>query len=111
MPLALLSLGYLSYHFIKIKEYKKILSFGLLAIPLSTYLLFEIRHNFTLIKFGLRQFGQHDSTSSFFDHVYNRITTMATGVDFFRFNFNNYNLYIFFIMLAFLIYELRLIKT
>ena len=107
MPLAILSFGYFVYHFIKIKEYEKILSFVVLAVPLGTYVLFELRHNFTLIKFGLRQFGQHDSTSSFLDLVTNRLATLTTGINFFRFNFNNYNLYIFIIMVAFLVYEIK----
>jgi len=50
LPILLLTLAYLVRHWSKTKKYHHLCAFPILLIPLSTYVLFELRHNFLQIK-------------------------------------------------------------
>ncbi len=50
LPILILSFLYLIVYFFKRKRYHHFLSFSILLIPLSTFILFDIRHNFLQLK-------------------------------------------------------------
>jgi len=50
LPILILSFLYLVVYFFKRKRYHHFLSFSILLIPLSTFILFDIRHNFLQLK-------------------------------------------------------------
>lgn len=68
VPILLLTAGYLSYFFFKRKLFKHLGGFFVLLIPLSSFLLFDLRNNFLQFKSvtnylsGIEKHGQVSST-------------------------------------------------
>lgn len=77
VPIFLLSSILVLYKIIKSKKFNHIFSFGILAIPLSTFVLFEVRHQFIQFKSLIRYVvGTSGSEKQKIDS-FNLITTRA----------------------------------
>ena len=50
VPLLILSLLYCTYHIVRTKKYLHFLSFLILVLPLSTFIVFELRHDFMQLR-------------------------------------------------------------
>lgn len=60
VPILILSLPLLLYLIIKFRRYSHLFAFGILSVPLSTFLLFDLRHQFLQLKSVISYiFGVH----------------------------------------------------
>lgn len=86
-PFVILSLLWLAYEAYKAKSPKLLSSALILAIPLSSFIIFNIRHNFSYLTAVIEHFsGVHPIENiTFLQKLSNRIDVMlASGLGFFR---------------------------
>lgn len=79
VPFLLLSFLFILYLIISRKRILHIFSFLLLLIPLSTFIIFDLRHEFTQLRSVLTSFSENSSISytSFADRINNRWDNMT----------------------------------
>lgn len=85
-PLLILLIAYFIYQILKEKKYFHLLGFSTLFIPLSTSILFDIRHNFMQFNAVINHFSGKEKFSSvdFLVKLSNRISTLTgSGLGFF----------------------------
>lgn len=93
MPLTILSLLYITVFCIFNKKISHLLTFFLLLIPLSTFIIFDMRHEFILVKNIIRHMGTFDSQTTMFDLLKDRLQTLFTKIEFLRYGPDNGQLY------------------
>ncbi len=77
IPFFLLTFFYVLWFTIKHKKKKHLLAFFLIAIPLCTFIFFELRHGFLLTHFAIRQLQQSQPKQTIFNLIGNRIESMS----------------------------------
>jgi len=106
-PLTVLSIVYLCIVLFKNKKYRHFLSFFTLLLPLSTFFLFDLRHEFILTQNVFRHLGTSDNTKSFFDLALSRTHAIFTTTEFLRYGLPNGSLYVFVGFLIFLFFQIK----
>lgn len=106
VPFLIISGAYILFTIMRTKRYRHLLAYGVLAIPLSTWILFDIRHGFIMSQAALRQLGQADAVS-FLALIQNRLDVMTTGIEFLRYGIPHGSTYAFYIFLAFLLWAIK----
>lgn len=81
-PILLLSLAYLLLFLYKKKKLKHLLSAFILIIPLSTYILFDLRHNFLQLSSIFMHIGDETGSGNvpFSGFLHNRISGALNGL-------------------------------
>lgn len=106
MPLCILSFLAVSLRAILLNHKRHILLFFLLIIPLCTYVIFELLHNFPLSHAAIRQIQQSDARLSFTSLLHNRLDVMVTGIEFLRYGIPHESTYVFIFFLLLVCYQL-----
>jgi hypothetical protein len=110
IPYLILAYAYLVYLMIKTGHKKHLLVLLLIIIPLSNYLVFELRHQSPMIS-NIKRFLTSHATDENFTYrsiIQNRLTLLLTGIEFPRENPHNIRL---FFNLAFFFFILLQIKN
>jgi hypothetical protein len=107
VPLLMLTLVYHAYLCWKHKSVKHLLSFGLLVIPLSTFLLFDARHDHILLKNAIRHIQSGNHAISFGSLVWDRVYSLITGIEFLRSGGSLGNGIVFFTLMVCIYMEIR----
>lgn len=109
LPLTLLSFLYIVIHSFRTNTKKNILYLSLILIPLSNFILFDIRHEFLLLKTALGFLSTHSGGKTFDYLLYlpKRIEMMIGGVEILRRDPGNRNLILFSTLIAFLIFQIK----
>lgn len=108
IPFLILSFLYISLISVKQKHFRSLLSYLLIPLTLSNFLIFDLRHKFLLSEITI-----HFLTSAGRDHpnflglLYQRIKLMTTGVEFIRVDPGYRNLVVFGIFIALIILQIR----
>lgn len=102
----IISGAHLLFTIMRTKRYRHLLAYGVLAIPLSTWALFDIRHGFIMSQAALRQLGQTDAVS-LLALIQNRLDVMTTGIEFLRYGIPYGSAYAFYIFLVFLLWAIK----
>jgi hypothetical protein len=87
--------AFLSFYLIKKnKQYTHLLAFIILLIPLSTFILFDLRHNFEQLHSIINNFSGHTIATNvnFVDRLSNRIIFMTSQLFFFNDPFSVFNI-------------------
>lgn len=108
IPFFILSFLYGLFVAVKAKKKKHIMAYLLTFITLANFLIFDLRHEFLLLKTALRfltPLGSQDS--NIISMLYQRIKFMTTGIEFLRPDPGYRNLIIFLISSFFLFYQIR----
>ena len=95
IPFAILSFFYILANSYKNKKLSHLLSFFIILIPLSTFILFDLRHDFLMFKALLRYISPESGDSikySLINLIKDRFYLMTTQIEFIRFNPNFRNL-------------------
>lgn len=98
---------YVLYTIIRTRRFAHLLAYGFLVIPLSTWVLFDIRHGFPMSSAALRQLGQSDIGVPFGALIQNRLDVMTTGIEFLRFGIPYGSAYALYIFMAFLLWAIK----
>lgn len=106
-PLLMLTVIYHSYLCRKHKTLIHLTSFGLLILPLSTFILFDARHNHILLTNAIRHIQSGNTAISFGSLVWDRIYSMTTGIEFLRSGGSLGNSIVFFMLMVFIYLEFR----
>jgi hypothetical protein len=96
-PMLILTSLYALYQIIKNKTPKHLLAFLILFIPLSTFILFDLRHDFMQFRAVINHFNgvEKYNSISLIDKITNRIGTITNqGLGFFKDKFSFLNLVI-----------------
>lgn len=109
VPFFILSLLYVLYQTVKKHKThaRHLLAYALIFLSLTTFILFDIRHEFLMVKSALRHIqegGAHrDMAAAFID----RTRVMVSGVEFLRFGLKNGSLYVFIAFAVFLFLQIK----
>lgn len=95
-PLLILSSGLIMWSILKTKKYTQLLSYLILLIPASTYILFDLRHNFSHFRaIFLVPPNQFIEKLDFFTMVMQRLDMILySGLHFFRYPLTQLNIVI-----------------
>jgi len=93
VPLTILSFLYLTFFCIVHKKMSHIFMFLLLLIPLSTFIIFELRHGFPMVKNSIRHLGTFDNQTTMLMLLKDRLETLFTRIEFLRFGPDNGQLF------------------
>ncbi|MBI3984991.1 MAG: glycosyltransferase family 39 protein [Candidatus Levybacteria bacterium] len=110
IPLTILSFLYLFIRIIKSTNKRHLLSFFVLLIPLSNYILFDLRHDFLLTNAVFRYISPQSGDSVTYNYLYmlyDRIRLMISQVEFVRPDPNFRNFIVSIIFVAFLALQFR----
>ncbi len=107
IPILMLTLIYHIYLCWRHKIVKHLLCFGLLVIPLSTFLLFDARHDHILLKNAIRHIQAGNHAISFGSLVWDRVYNLTTGIEFLRSGGAFGNSIVFFTLMIFIYVEIR----
>ena len=105
IPFTILSFIYLFAKTYKEKKLKHMFSFLVILIPLSTFIFFDLRHDFIMFKALLRYISPESGNSIKYSPInllIDRFSLMTTQVEFLRFNPNFRNLIVGAIFIFFL---------
>ncbi len=84
LPLFLLTVVFHMYHIWKHKTFSHMFLFALICIPLSTFILFDIRHDHLLLKSALRHIQAGNTAISFQALILDRLQNIMSGIEFVR---------------------------
>jgi hypothetical protein len=107
IPLLILSGGYHVYICWRYKKLPHLASFFLIVIPLSTFIIFDIRHDHILIKNAIRHIQEGNHTISFGTLVWDRLYSMTTGIEFLRSGTAKGNFALFVVLITYVLIEIR----
>lgn len=110
IPFTILSFAYLLVKTFKEKKLKHLFSFFIILIPLSTFIVFDLRHDLLMFKGLLRYISPESGDSvkySLINLFIDRFNLMITQVEFLRYNPNYRNLIIGIIFIFFTAIGLR----
>lgn len=105
-PFLLLSFIYIAFLTIKQHKKKYLLFFLLILIPLSTFVFFELRHNFILIQSTFRHLGG-DPNHNYLFFIADRLRIMTMGTEFLRAGPPNGSSYVSILFFVLLFFQLR----
>ncbi len=106
VPFLILLLPIALYIAIREKKLTHMLTFLLIPILLSNFLLFDLRHEHILVNNTLRHLGTHDSTSTMASLLSDRITYLYSRIEFLRFGPPNGQIYASFLFATFLFIQI-----
>ena len=110
IPLLGLSFIYLFFRIIRSKYKKHLLAFLVILIPLSTYIVFDLRHQFLLLHGVLRYISPSSGDSVKYNYaymIYDRTRLMISQVEFIRPDPNIRNLVVALIFIFFLFTQIK----
>lgn len=107
MPLLLLSTAYLGYWMVHRKNLIHVTSFLILLLPLSTYILFDLRHDHLLMHSAIRHLTSGNAGTSFLSLVWDRIWLLSTGIEFVRNGQASGNFIVFLLFSGFLVFQIK----
>lgn len=110
IPFTILSFLYLFVRIIRSENKKHLLFFFVLLIPLSNYLIFDLRHEFLLTNSVLRYISPQSGDSTKYNYLYmlyDRVHLMISQVEFVRPDPNFRNFIVTLIFLVFLAVQLK----
>jgi hypothetical protein len=110
IPLFGLSLAYFAVRLVRSKYKKHLLAFLVILIPLSTFIIFDLRHQFLLLHSVLRFISPASGDSVKYNYLFmlfDRMWLMITQVEFIRPDPNFRNLVVAIIFLVFLIIQFK----
>lgn len=110
IPLLGLSLIYLFYRIIRSKHKKHLLAFLVILIPLSTYIVFDLRHQFLLLNGVIRYISPSSGDSVKYNYafmIYDRAKLMISQVEFIRPDPNIRNLVVALVFIFFLLTQIK----
>lgn len=105
-PLLLLSFAYIAFIAIRRRKKKYLLAFLLILIPLSTFILFELKHGFILTNSTFRHLGG-DPNHNYLFFIEDRLKIITSGVEFLRAGPANGSLYVSILFFVFLFFQIR----
>lgn len=97
IPLLILTGIFLIYDIAKSRKYTHLLGFFILLIPLSPFILFDLRHSFLQLQAVVNHFSGQEKYEhiDFFVKASNRLVTLTKdGLGLFSGNFNDFNILI-----------------
>ncbi len=110
IPFAILSFLYLFIKIILSKHKAHLLSFFVILIPLSTFILFDVRHGFLMTHAVLRYLSPSSGNSVKYNFgylIYDRFRLLISQVEFVRPDPNNRNLIASLIFIGFLVNQIK----
>lgn len=110
IPFTILSFAFLFVSILKSKNKKHLALFFAILIPLSNYLLFDLRHDFLLTNSVLRYISPESGNSIKYNYIfmiYDRVHLMISQVEFVRPDPNFRNFIVTLIFLFFLAIQLK----
>ncbi|MGH7203993.1 MAG: hypothetical protein ACREHC_06115 [Candidatus Levyibacteriota bacterium] len=110
LPILILASILTWYLIIKNKIYSHVLAFLILLLPMSTFILFDIRHNFEQLNSIIKSFAGHTIAPkiSLINRMNNRIETMTSQLFFFRDPFSSLNILLSYFVAYFLLIKLKI---
>lgn len=84
-PMLILSMVYVVIFCIRHRTTKHLLGFGCILIPLSTFILFDLRHNFLLLHNIIRHLGTSNHSQTMVAFVLDRVQTILFRTEFLRY--------------------------
>lgn len=108
-PIIILSTLLFIYKIIKNKKYSHLLGLFIVLIPLSTFIVFDLRHNFMQTSAILNHFNGTEKyySMSFMDKLFNRLTTMVnSGIGLTRNEFSFLNIIASYLLTVMIYYSL-----
>jgi len=106
-PFFILTFLYCIPFLYKKKKIKHLLLFFVILIPLSTFLLFDVKHGFLLTHSAIRHLQTHDSRSSFVALLKDRINILFGGIEFLRYGPANGSLYVGVLLFIFTLLQIK----
>ncbi len=106
-PFFLLSAIFIAYLLITKRKLEHFLAFFLILIPLSSYILFDLRHDFIQLKSLIKYLSEGASKVPFTEIIKNRIGFMTTVASPMVKDFQKLNVAIFIIFLALIIKNIK----
>ncbi|MGE5041796.1 MAG: hypothetical protein ACM3IJ_02745 [Candidatus Levyibacteriota bacterium] len=111
IPFIILSFAWILVYVIREKKYLDILSFGLVPVLLSNFLLFDLRHQFLITKLAFHFLGSGGRTHPAYGQLLmDRLNMMFSSVEIIRADPGGRNLLLFFILLVFLAIQFKVKK-
>ncbi len=99
-PMLVLSFLYCIPLLFKKKKLNHLAAFLSIFIPLSTYIIFDVRHNFLFLHSAFLHGQTHDSKQTIISLITNRLSVFLWGIEFLRYGIANGSTYVFFIFIA-----------
>ncbi len=84
IPLLMLTILFHAYYIWKFKTFSHLTIFALILIPLSTFIVFDMRHEHLLIHSALRHIQSGNASESFLSLMLDRVNNLITGIEFVR---------------------------
>lgn len=84
IPLFILTVFFHAYYIWKFKTVKHLGLFALILIPLSTFIVFDMRHDHLLIHSAIRHIQAGNASVSFLSLMLDRLNNLITGIEFVR---------------------------
>lgn len=110
IPLFILTAFFLAYYILKFKTYQHLGLFALILIPLSTFILFDVRHDHLLVHSAIRHIQAGNASVSFQSLVSDRLNNLITGIEFVRSGGALWNTVVFSVFLILVVLQTKSTK-
>ncbi|OGK22019.1 hypothetical protein A3C23_02940 [Candidatus Roizmanbacteria bacterium RIFCSPHIGHO2_02_FULL_37_13b] len=110
LPLLILSVLYIGHSIIRGKKYKHIYSFLILLLPISTYILFDIRHNFSQFSAIVNSLTGKTEIArlDYFTMIVQRIDIMTrSGMEIFKAPYDIFNILLGYLLVTLLVKQIH----
>jgi hypothetical protein len=110
VPLLMLSIAYLTFRILRSKHKQHLLGFLTIFVPLSTYIVFDLRHQFLLFHGVLRYLSPSSGNSIIYNYSFmfmDRLRLMLSQVEFIRPDPEYRNLIVALIFIFFLVLQIK----